>query len=298
MPGYFTRIEVAEPHLLPQSVWEQLPPIDKASLTEGEFSSQQWAPLDRRRFRIEPESYRTQSLMANVGALRLSRNSHNRAKETMLRAPGWDGFAISMIERGAGQLILPGSDEPVIGNATTGLIYSVEPGTRLTASDLQRHLFLRLPTMLLRRKLEALLDRQPGSRLADRRRSSLFPDASRRPESSNSRCAGLRQADASRAAKAVIAHRIFGSTRFFLATPRAHDLVGSPLVPGDGVAALPRQLLDQLGARGLVLDQHDTRAQPFVLLAHSALQFRIFQTPAQYVEQIKLFLITHDPQPI
>ena len=182
-----------------------------------------------------------------------------------------------MIERGAGQLILPGSDEPVIGNATTGLIYSVEPGTRLTASDLQRHLFLRLPTMLLRRKLEALLDRQPGSRLADRRRSSLFPDASRRPESSNSRCAGLRQADASRAAKAVIAHRIFGSTRFFLATPRAHDLVGSPLVPGDGVAALPRQLLDQLGARGLVLDQHDTRAQPFVLLAHSALQFRIFQ---------------------
>jgi AraC-like DNA-binding protein len=129
-------------------------------LTENEFSSQEWAPLDRRRFRIEPESYRTQSLMATVGALRLSRNSHNRGKETTVRAPGMDGFAISLIERGAGRLILPGSHEPVIGNATTGLIYSGVPGTRLTASDLQSRLFLRLPTMLLRRKLEALLDGQ------------------------------------------------------------------------------------------------------------------------------------------
>jgi len=32
------------------------------------------------------------------------------------------------------------------------------------------------------------------------------------------------------------------------------------------------QLLDQLGAGGLVLDQHDTGAQPLVLLAHRALQ--------------------------
>ena len=98
--------------------------------------------------------------MANVGALRLSRNSHNRAKEMTVRAPGMDGFAISMIERGAGQLILPGSHEPVIGNATTGLIYSAEPGTRVTASDLQCPLFLRLPSTLLRRKLQALLDWQ------------------------------------------------------------------------------------------------------------------------------------------
>jgi AraC-like DNA-binding protein len=164
--GYFTKIEVRDPHLLPQLAWDKLPPSEKALLTEGEFSSQQWAPLDRRRFRIEPESYRTQSLMANVGALRLSRNSHNRAKETTLRAPGLDGFAISMIERGAGQLVLPGSHEPVIGNATTGLIYRGEPGTRLTASDLQSRLFVRLPTALLRRKLKALLDGQRVGSLA------------------------------------------------------------------------------------------------------------------------------------
>jgi AraC-like DNA-binding protein len=164
--GYFTKIEVRDPHLLPQLAWEKLPPSEKALITEGEFSSQQWAPLDRRRFRLEPESYRTESLMASVGALRLSRNAHNRAKETTIRAPGMDGFAISMIERGAGQLVLPGSHEPVIGNAATGLIYSGEPGTRLTASDLQSRLFVGLPTGLLRRKLEALLDGQRVGSLA------------------------------------------------------------------------------------------------------------------------------------
>jgi hypothetical protein len=39
-----------------------------------------------------------------------------------------------------------------------------------------------------------------------------------------------------------------------LATPRAHDLVRLRLVAGDGVETVGDQLLDQLGARGLVLD--------------------------------------------
>jgi AraC-like DNA-binding protein len=160
MPGSFTKIEVVDPHLIPQTVLENLPSSEKTLLTEHDFRSQEWAPLDRRRFRLEPESYRTELLIANVGALRLSRNAHNRAKETTIRAPGMDGFAISMIERGVGELVLPGSHESVIGNATTGLIYSGAPGTRLTASDLQSRFFLRLPTVLLRRKLEALLDGQ------------------------------------------------------------------------------------------------------------------------------------------
>ena len=70
------------------------------------------------------------------------------------------------IERGAGGLTLPGSDEPVIGNPKTGLIYSVEPGTRLTASDLQSRLYLRLPTAFLCRKLEAVLDGQQVDSIA------------------------------------------------------------------------------------------------------------------------------------
>jgi AraC-like DNA-binding protein len=166
MAGHFAKIVAGNPYLIAQTAWENLPPSEKTSLTEQELNSQEWAPLDRRRFRIEPESYRTESLMANVGALRLSRNTHNRAKQTTIRAPGVDGFAISMIERGAGGLILPGSDEPVIGNATTGLIYSVAPGTRLTAGDQQSRLYLRLPTAFVRRKLEVVLDGQQVGSIA------------------------------------------------------------------------------------------------------------------------------------
>ena len=70
MPGYFTKIEVADPHMIPQSIWENLPPSERTLLTERAFSSQEWAPLDRRRFRIEPESVRSEVSVANVGGLR------------------------------------------------------------------------------------------------------------------------------------------------------------------------------------------------------------------------------------
>jgi hypothetical protein len=160
MAGYFTRIEVADPHLLTQSFWESLPPSEKALLIEREYSSQEWAPLDQRRFRLEPENYRTAVSSANVGALRASRITGNGATETTLRSPGIDGFGLSITERGANRLILPGTDEPLAGNPTTGFIYSVQPGIRFTASDLQDRLFLRLPASLIRQKLEALLDGQ------------------------------------------------------------------------------------------------------------------------------------------
>jgi hypothetical protein len=81
VPGYFTKIQVADPHRFAQSVWESLPPGDRAMLTEREFSAQDWAPLDRRRFRIEPESYRSELSIANIGALRVSRTVKNQAMQ-------------------------------------------------------------------------------------------------------------------------------------------------------------------------------------------------------------------------
>jgi AraC-like DNA-binding protein len=164
--GHFTKIEIADPHLFAQSVWASLPPSDKALLTEREFSSQEWTPLDQRSFRIEPESHRTELSIANVGALRLSRTANSQATQMTVRSPGIDGFGISMVERGASRLVLPGTDEPAIGNATTGLIYRAEPGVRATASDAQSRLLVRLPTLLLRRKLEALLDGQKVESIA------------------------------------------------------------------------------------------------------------------------------------
>jgi hypothetical protein len=60
------------------------------------------------------------------------------------------------------------------------------------------------------------------------------------------------------------------------------------------VQALLDQFLDELGARGLVLDQHHTRRECLALLAHRALQFGIFHAPAQHVQQIEVLAL--DPQ--
>jgi len=157
MSGYFTKIEVGDPHLIPQSIWENLLPNQR--LTERAYSSQEWAPLDQRRFRIEPESYRTESSIATVGALLLNRITSSQATRMIIRSPA-DLFAISIIERGASRLVFRGTDEPVTANAKMGYIYSAEPGLRATASDLQSRFLVLVPTRLLRRKLEALLDGQ------------------------------------------------------------------------------------------------------------------------------------------
>ena len=38
MAGYFAKIEVGDPHLVPQSIWEGLLPSEKTLLTEADFS--------------------------------------------------------------------------------------------------------------------------------------------------------------------------------------------------------------------------------------------------------------------
>ena len=166
MPGHFTKIEIADPNLGPQSIWENLPPGEKVLLTESAYSSQEWAPLDRRVFRIEPESYRTEVSITTVGALRLNRTTSSQATRMTIRPPGGDYFAISMIERGGSRLVFPGTDEPIIANATTGYIYRAEPGFSAAASKLQSRLLIGLPTGLVRRKLEALLDGQKVESIA------------------------------------------------------------------------------------------------------------------------------------
>ena len=62
---------------------------------------------------------------------------------------------------------------------------------------------------------------------------------------------------------------------------QTHDLVAGRLVARDGVAAIGDQLLDQLGARGLVLDQHFVRTEQALLLAHGTLERRVFEALAE-----------------
>ena len=75
---------------------------------------------------------------------------------------------------------------------------------------------------------------------------------------------------------------------------QAHDLVGGRLISGHGMAALLDQLLDQLGAGGLVLDQHDVGPEQALLLARRAFERRVFQPPAEQVEQEEIFAF-HPP---
>jgi AraC-like DNA-binding protein len=157
--GFFTKIAVGDPHGLGRLVWEGLPPRDKALVHERLFiSSREWAPLDQRRFRIEPESYRTEYSVANIGALRMGRIADSHSMQMTIRPPVIDGLSIVVYERGAARLVLPGTDEPAVGNAATGCIYSDEPGTWAATSDGTSRRYLWLPAKLIRQKLEALLD--------------------------------------------------------------------------------------------------------------------------------------------
>ena len=67
-----------------------------------------------------------------------------------------------------------------------------------------------------------------------------------------------------------------------------HDLVGLGPIAGGGVHPLVEQFLDQLGARGLVLDEHDIGPPAAMLVLHSALQFRVVEALAHDVDEIKV----------
>jgi hypothetical protein len=84
MSGYFTKIDPTR--VCSVNRFGSFPPSEKASLIEHEYSSQEWAPLYLRRFRLEPENYRTAASIANVGALRASRITGNGATAAFARA--------------------------------------------------------------------------------------------------------------------------------------------------------------------------------------------------------------------
>jgi AraC-like DNA-binding protein len=165
MPGRFTNLEVRDPRLITPAAWDSLPLQEKAVLDKrGFISSREWTPLDQRRFRIEPESYRTQYSTANIGRLRAHRIADSLAMQFTIQLPTVDVVRIVVFERGGGRFVLPGGHEPAIVHASVGAVYSDEPGFLATTSDENSRLMLTLPAGLLHQKLEALLDgKQAGS---------------------------------------------------------------------------------------------------------------------------------------
>src|SRR5712671_371326 len=88
MPGRFTDLEIRAPRLIVPTAWDSFPPREKAAVDQRGFvSSREWAPLDQRRFRIEPESYRTQYSVANIGRLRAHRIADSLAMQFTIRLP-------------------------------------------------------------------------------------------------------------------------------------------------------------------------------------------------------------------
>jgi len=155
MPGRFTQLEMRDPHLIAETVWNSLPLSEKTSITDA--SAMEWAPLDQKRFRAEPESYRTEYSYAKFGGMYAVHVTDSLATQFRIQSPVIEAIWIIMFERGAGRLLLPGSKEPSIGNALTGLIRDNQPGISSAQSDGSSRLGLWVPARLLNQRLEALM---------------------------------------------------------------------------------------------------------------------------------------------
>lgn len=168
MPEGFTTFEVADPHQTNNVVWDNLPPKEKARLNEREVWSREFEALDRRRFRIEPESFRSKFAVAVIFAIRASRIADARATQSTIRPPGLDAYCITVMGRGVSQVVQAGSAEPAVANSSNGLIFGGEPRTRVAGTDDSVRFNVWVSAQHLRRKLEVLLDGRKAESLAFR----------------------------------------------------------------------------------------------------------------------------------
>ncbi len=165
MAGGLTTFEVGDPRETCSVVWERLPASEKSRLKEQEVWSRTYAAADWRRFKSEPKSYRSTFSVGHSGALRLSRIVDERGTGFTIHDPGMDAYCISVMERGASRLAQPGNRSPLDTDPNLGLIFSGRASTRLVTSDRNARLQLWVPGTLLRRSLEAVLERPVGDAL-------------------------------------------------------------------------------------------------------------------------------------
>jgi AraC-like DNA-binding protein len=166
MHGLFRTVEITDPHQASRQIWENLPAQARGLLNEREASSRQYEAVDRRRFRLEPESFRSQFSFASFGAMRASRVADSRATQVSIRTPGVDAYCVALVERGASRLVQPGRRDSAFANAETGVIFDSELCTRYAASDNSVRLILWVSGPRLRERLEVLLDGQSIRSLA------------------------------------------------------------------------------------------------------------------------------------
>jgi AraC-like DNA-binding protein len=166
MFGKITTVAITDPHHTSRLIWESLTGEEKALEDESRICAREFAAFDWRRFQSEPEDFRSRISYASAGELRATRVVNTRATQFVTRPPGMENYCVSLMERGTGRLMLPGSREPVIGNEETGLFISGEPGTRFVASDDSVQFNLWVPARRIHDRLEVLLDGQNAKPLA------------------------------------------------------------------------------------------------------------------------------------
>jgi hypothetical protein len=150
MPGRFTDLEVSDPRLVAPTSWDSLPLREKAVIDKGGFiNSREWVALEQRRFRLEPEGYRTQYSTANIGGLRAHRIADSFAMQFTIRQPAANVVRIVIFERVGARFLLPGGSAPQIADSSLAAIYSDEPGFRAITTDDNSRLMLTLAGGLL-----------------------------------------------------------------------------------------------------------------------------------------------------
>ncbi len=154
----FTTFEVGDPHETCSVVWERLPASERSRLKEEEVWSRTYEAADWGRFRSEPQSYRSTFSVGHCRSLRLSRIADERGTGFTIHDPGMDAYCISIMQQGASRLAQPAS-RLVDADRNTGLIFSGREATRLITSDRNTRLQLWIPAQLVRRSLEAVLER-------------------------------------------------------------------------------------------------------------------------------------------
>jgi AraC-like DNA-binding protein len=157
MLSCLTVVEVGHPHGLGPLVRQNQYQTEKA-VTARNGEPLQWAPLDRTRFRREPENYQTTYSHANLGKLRAARLADSCATQFKIRSPVAEAFWVCVFERGTGKLVLPGLTEPITIGTSIGTIRQDLPGTWTAAGDNNRRIGVWIPACCLHRQLGVLLD--------------------------------------------------------------------------------------------------------------------------------------------
>jgi AraC-like DNA-binding protein len=162
MAGSFLTWEVADPHDTTQSLAEHfpLPPREMRQYQAITYEAADW-----RRYKIEPNAYRTRvsvGLFGGVagqgGLLAIAGFKDQAGTKFLIKSPGGDYYCLSFLQEGSGELCQSGTGKPAQLDKERAAIFYAEPKTSLHTSDGSLRLNVWLPVGLVRRRAALLLD--------------------------------------------------------------------------------------------------------------------------------------------